>query len=192
MIRAGHVITNPSSKTTITVLETDVETKGMGFYLEYHMPVGARPDVAEHLHMTWTETFEIISGECKYRLDGKKRNAKAGDVVLLPPTQKHIHPWNNGQTELVMRQRSQFDKPSPQAVQDTLGVFSTIADLGPNQLNANGQPKNALLSFAILRTLGKHGGYDGRIPIRTQKILNATVGLLAELIGVRAVSKKYR
>lgn len=42
MIRPGHVITNPSSKTTITVLETDIETEGMGFYLEYHMPVGAR------------------------------------------------------------------------------------------------------------------------------------------------------
>ncbi len=192
MIRAGHVITNPSSKGTITVLESDVETKGMGFYLEYRMPAGARPDVPEHMHITWAETFEIISGECKYRLDGKKRTARAGDVVVLPPAVRHIHPWNNGQTELVMRQRSEFDKPSPQAVQDTLGVFSTLADLGPDQRNANGQPKNILFSFAVLRTLAKHGGYDARMPIGTQKILNATVGLLAELIGIRGVSKKYR
>ena len=192
MIRAGHVITNPVSGGTITVLESDVETKGMGFYLESRQPAGAKPDVTEHFHQTWTETFEIISGKCHYKLNGERKTAQAGETLLFPPQIKHVHPWPAGESELVYRQRSEFQSASPQAVQDTLGVFSTLADLPRDQLTTRGLPKNPFLALAVLRTLGKHGGYDANIPIGMQKFLNATIGLFAEMIDIHGVSKKYR
>ena len=192
MIRAGHIITNSASGGTITVLESDVETKGMGFYLESRQPAGAMPDVTEHFHETWTETFEIISGKCRYKLNGERKTAEAGETLVFPPRIKHIHPWPAGKTELVYRQRSEFPSPSPEAVQDTLGVFSTLADLPLSQRTKKGLPKNPLLSFAVLRALGKHGGFDASIPVGTQKFLNATMGVLAEMLGVHGVNKKYR
>lgn len=192
MIRAGHVITNPLSGGTITVLESDVETKGMGFYLESRQPAGAKPDVTEHFHQTWTETFEVISGKCHYKLNGERKNAQTGETLLFPPHIKHVHPWPAGKTALVYRQRSEFASPSPQAVQDTLGVFATLADLPHSQLTKKGLPKNPLLALAVLRTLGEHGGYDANIPIGMQKFLNTTFGRFAELVGVHGVNKKYR
>lgn len=192
MIGAGHVIINSLSRGTITVLEADAETKGMGFYLESRQPAGAKPDVTEHFHQTWTETFEIVSGKCHYKLNGERKTAEAGETLHFPPGIKHIHPWPARETELVYRQRSEFASPSPQAVQDTLGVFATLADLPRSQLTKKGLPKNPLLALAVLRTLGKHGGFDASIPVGTQKFLNATIGLFAEMIGIHGVNKKYR
>jgi hypothetical protein len=188
MIHAGFTIDNPFTKSRAVVLESDVETKGNGWLLEVRCPPKGRPDGGEHLHLTWTETFEIISGTAYYKLDGSQHTAQAGQKFVVLPRHAHIHPWNAGDTEMVYRQSDQFEQPNPQAAQDVLGVFATIARLARDgKVNNDGFPKHPLQMGATLKTLIKYGAYDASIPIPAQNFIAATLGSLAEVLGYKAV-----
>lgn len=192
MIRAGFTIENPVTKSRTVVLESDLETKGMGWLIEVHCPSKAGPDIAEHFHQTWTETFEIISGTATYKLNGVERTAKAGDKIVMPPGQLQIHPWNTGETELIYRQRDQFEKSDPQAVQEVLGLFATMAELSrQGKVDANGRPKDPMQLAITLRTLTKYGGYDASLPVSTQNFIAATLGAVASALGYKAVHPQY-
>ena len=192
MIRAGFTIENPITKSRTVVIESDEETKGMGWLLEVSCAPKAPPDIGEHLHLTWTETFEIISGTAYYKLNGVKKTAQAGEKIVMPPRQFQIHPWNAGETEMIYRQRDQFGQPGHQAVQDVLGVFATIAGLArEGKVDKKGLPKDPLQLAIILRTLSKYGGYDASLPIPVQNFLAATLGWLAKALGYKAVHPQY-
>lgn len=192
MIHAGFTIENPRTKGHTIVLESDAETNGNGWLLEHHCIPHAPPDIAEHVHLTWTETFEILSGDAFYKLDGVQSVAHAGDTITIHPRQSHIHPWNAGETELIYRQRNVFDQPNPQAVQDVLGVFATLAELArEGKVDPRGDPKNPLQLAVTLKTLNKYGGYDARLPMWTQDMLAATLGSLAVALGYRAIDPQF-
>jgi hypothetical protein len=192
MIRAGFTIQNPTTGSRTVVIESDVETKGMGWVLEVHCVPRALSDVPEHLHLTWTENFEIISGSAHYKLNGVQKTANTGEKFVVLPGQLHIHPWNAGDTEMVYRQINKFDQPSSEAVQDVLGVFATRAGLArEGKVDKRGRPKNPLQLAVTLRTLNKYGGYDASVSVGVQNFLGATLGRLAEVLGYKAVYPQY-
>ncbi len=192
MIRAGFVVENPLTGSRTEVIESDAETNGQGWLLEVTCVPDARPDIAEHLHLSWTETFEIVSGSAHYKLDGAQKTLQAGESYTVLPGQTHIHPWNAGASPLVYRQRDVFGQPNAAAVQDVLGVFATVAGLARlGKVNQQGLPKNPLQLAATARTLGKYGGYDTRLPVAVQNVLSATLGRLAERLGYRGVYPQY-
>lgn len=192
VIRKGFVIENPVSRSRVTVLESESETAGLGWLLEVRMPPHSGPDVPEHLHLTWTETFEIVSGAASYRLNHVTRKASAGDVIVMPPRQPHVHPWNVGDSELLYRQRDEFGGPDPDAVQDVLGVFATRAGLiREGKCDDRGRPKHPLQLGVTIKLLTKHGGYDASKSILAQDFLAGTLGTLGEVFGFRAVQQKY-
>ncbi|HEY1014339.1 MAG TPA: cupin domain-containing protein [Herpetosiphonaceae bacterium] len=188
MIQAGFIINNPLTGSVTQIIESDAA----GMLLEVTSKAGAKPDIAEHVHRTWTETFEVIRGTARCSVGGVQRTLQAGEVATVQPGQKHIHPWSAGADELVFRQRSTFAQPSPTAVQDVLGTFATIADLArAGKVDRQGMPKNPLQMAAALRMLAKHGGYDTRMPIGLQNGIAATLGWLAERLGYRGVDPRY-
>lgn len=192
MIRAGFTIENPITQGRTFVLQSDAETNGNGWLLEHHNIPHAQPDIPEHVHLTWTETFEIISGNAFYKLDGVQKTASAGETIIVHPRQFHVHPWNAGETELVYRQLDVFDPPNAQAVQDVLGVFATLAGLTrEGKVNQHGEPKNPLQLAATLKTLNKYGGYDAKLPMQVQRVLGATLGSLAEALGYKAIYPQF-
>jgi len=174
------------------VLKSDAETNGLGWLLEVRRAPHAGPDVAEHLHLTWTETFEIISGTAHYKLNGINGTAKAGEKMVVLPRQPHIHPWNAGDTELVYRQSTGFEHPNPQAVQDVVGVFATLAAMArEGKVNKRGQPSNPWQLAVTLKTATMYGNYDASLPIPLQNFLAATLGSLAEALGYKAFYPQY-
>ena len=192
MIRAGFTINNPLTGSRTVVLESDAETAGASWLLEVYCQPKATFDILEHYHLSWTEEFEIVSGSAFFSLDGTKRTLAAGERVAVSPGQRHIHPWNAGETELIYRQRSLFQRADPAAVQDVLGVFATIAGLAREQkVDQRGLPKHPLQLAATMRTLVKHQGYDASIPKGMQDVLTATLGRLAERLGYRGVYERY-
>lgn len=189
MIHAGFVIENPITQSRTRVVESDAETQGLSWLLEVTCIPGAGPDIAEHIHLTWTETFEIIKGKAHYKIDGIQKTAQAGERFVVLPRQLHVHPWNAGTDELVFRQRSDFGGPTPAAVQDVLGVFATIADLArEGKVDKRGLPKNPLQLAATLRVLTKYGGYDASVPIVVQNLMAGSLGPVAEWLGYRGVN----
>lgn len=192
MIRAGFVIENPLTRSRTTLLEGGAETGHTGWLLEVHCPPHAGPDIAEHLHLTWTESFEIVFGAAHYKLDGVQQTAQAGTTIVMPPGKQQVHPWNAGETELVYRQRNQFGKVAPGAAEEVLGVFATVADLArAGKVDRAGRPKHPLQLAATIKTLGKYDGYDASAPIAVQRFLAATLGSLANALGYRAVHPRY-
>ena len=192
MIRPGFTIESPLTKSRTVVIESDAETKGMGWVLEIHTVPHGGIDVPEHLHTHWTETFEILSGSAHYKLDGVRSTIGAGEKFVVQPGHLHVHPWNAGETEMVYRQTNVFDQPSPQAVQDVLGVFATRADLArAGKVDAQGRPTNIFQLAVTVRTLNRHGGYDARSSMAVQNFIGGTLGRLGALLGYKAVDPKY-
>ena len=190
MIRAGFTFEHPITKTRTVVLESDAETNGMGWLLEVTRTSKSGSDLGEHLHLTWTETFEILKGTAKYRLDGDERIAKAGESFVVEPRHFHVHPWNATDEELVYRQRDRFEQPSPAAVQDILGIFATRTGMARDGIRYKGFPK-LLFQSATIRTAVKHGNYVASPSMAMQNVLASTLGLLGELLGYKAVNPKY-
>ena len=190
MIRAGFTFEHPTTKTRTVVLESDAETNGMGWLLEVTRYSKVGSDLGEHLHLTWTETFEILKGTAKYKLDGNERIAKAGESFVVKPRHFHVHPWNATDEELVYRQRDRFEQPSPAAVQDILGIFATRTGMARDRIRLKGFAK-LLFQSATIRTAIKHGNYVKSPSMFTQKVMGATLGALGELLGYKAVNPKY-
>ena len=190
MIRAGFTFEHPKTKTHTVVLESDAEMNGMGWLLEVTRYSKLGSDLGEHLHQTWTETFEIIKGTAKYSLDGIEKTVNEGESFIVEPGHFHIHPWNADKEELVYRQHNRFDKPNPAAVQDILGIFATRTGMAHDGIRLKGFAK-LLFQSATIRTAIKHGNYVASPSMAAQKVLGATLGLLGELLGYKAVQAKY-
>jgi hypothetical protein len=192
MIRAGFTFENPLTRSRWLILESEAETNGLGWTLEIHCVPKAGPDILEHRHLTWTETFEILSGAAQYKLDGVRKTAASGDTIVMPPRQPQIHPWNAGDSEMVYRQTTRFEQPNPQAVQDVLGVFVTLFGLAREGIvGKNGLPRNPLQFAATARALARYDSYDARFPIPMQNLLALTLGRLAETLGYNGVYSRY-
>ena len=190
MIRAGFTFEHPTTKTRTVVLESDAETNGMGWLLEVTRTSKSGSDLGEHLHLTWMETFEILKGTAKYKLDGNEKIAEAGESFVVEPGHFHVHPWNATDEELVYRQRDRFEQRSPAAVQDILGIFATRTGMARDGIRYKGFAK-LLFQSATIRTAVKHGNYVENPSMRMQNVLASTLGLLGELLGYRAVNPKY-
>ena len=188
MIESGFSTTDPITGTRTQMIESDRN----GWVLEVHCPPGAPAHILEHVHLSWTETFEIVSGTAHYRLDRVQKSARAGSRIEMPAGQPHIHPWNAGTTAMVYRQINQFNVPNEEAADDVIGVFATINGLArEGKLRKDGLPKNPLQFAATLRTLVKHQGFDAKVPVSIQRFVAATLGKLAEGLGYRSSYPKY-
>jgi len=192
MIQAGFETTEPITKTKTVVVKGAEETEGKGWVIEVHCPPNARSSITEHLHLSWTETFEIVKGKARYKLNGEKKSAEAGETIVMPAGIRHIHPWNNGSEDMIYRQTNDFGGYYPNAVQDVLGVFATINGLAKEgKIGKKGLPKNLLQFGATLRTLVRYEGFDATVPIPIQRMTSATLGRLAEMLGYRGVYQRY-
>lgn len=190
MIRAGFTFEHPTTKTRTVVLESDAETNGMGWLLEVTRYSALGSDLGEHLHQTWTETFEIIKGTARYSLDGVEKTAKTGGAFVVEPGHFHIHPWNAADEELVYRQRDRFDRSDPAAVQDILGIFATRTGMAREGIRYKGLAK-LLFQSSTIRTAIRHGNYVASPSMTMQKVMGATLGVLGESLGYKAVQMKY-
>lgn len=192
MIGVGFVTEDPRTQTQIEILEVERNADGDDFVLECRCPAASGPFALEHLHLTWDERFEILSGEAQYLLGGERGTATAGDTVVMPAGQKHVHPWSAGDTELVYRQVATFASPNEEAVHDIFGTFATLFGLArEGKVNRKGLPKHPLQFAATLRTFVKHEGYDAAVPISVQRAMAATLGRVAEAVGYRSVDPRY-
>src|SRR5436190_2060417 len=119
MIRVGDCMYNSVTGVRIDVCETQEQSNGNGFVVEYTIDAGRKGldvnTVWPHLHLWWTEKFEILSGTGRYYLDGCEYNVEVGDIITLPAKQAQRHPWNTGKRELHMRQTDTFAYPDARA-----------------------------------------------------------------------------
>src|SRR3954463_1170096 len=96
MAYAGQTLENPVTGERITFRKTAADTDGK--YVEIDLELA--PDAAvpgTHVHPKQVETFEVISGEMKFRLGMKKVKAGPGETVVVPAGA--VHNFANAGTE---------------------------------------------------------------------------------------------
>jgi len=191
-VNAGFEIHDALNGTRTVLIKGADEMGGRGWVLESQCPEGATPTIKPHLHMTWTETFEILQGTATCRIGDEERTLEAGDTVVVPPRTTHVHPWNTGRGVMTFRQTNDFGAVTPEAVDDVLGAFATLNGLArEGRLREDRLPRNPLQLAATLRTLTRHGGFDATAPIALQRAVSATLGRLAGMLGYRGVYDRY-
>lgn len=167
------------------------ETGGQSFVLEYiNRPYSGEFAVPRHQHPSYTETFEILQGEARYRLGGEESSAKAGDKVVMPAGVPHVHPWSVSAEELHVRQTALSDPPDQAGLTASLQGAITIYGLaGAGKVNRQGVPN--LLQVAVIIQTTMPATYLADLPIAVQRIVFTGLGQLGRILGYRAAYPEY-
>lgn len=182
---------NPLMGQRVHMLTLAGATGGQSFVAEYiDRPMSGQYGVPAHRHPTWTETFEILSGQAKYKLGNEERSASSGDRIVMPPNVSHIHPWNAGTTELHVRQTAVASPADPAGLTANLQAAVTIFGLArAGKVNRKGMP--GMLQLAVLVESTMPATYVASMPVGVQKVLFGLLASLGRTFGYRSSYPQY-
>jgi mannose-6-phosphate isomerase-like protein (cupin superfamily) len=182
---------NPRQGQRVRFLTLPAETGGRGFTLEYvYRPFTGETAVPAHVHTAARETFEILSGEARYRVGSVERSLRAGDRVLLPAGVPHVHPWSVSAEELHVRQTTELDAPDGAGLVASLQALVTLFGLAAaGKVNGRGLPN--LLQLAVLIRSTMPATYLAGIPVAVQRMLFGGLARLGTAAGYRTSYPAY-
>jgi mannose-6-phosphate isomerase-like protein (cupin superfamily) len=103
MARPGDVLENPHTGERIVFRQTAAGTDGELLEFDQLWPRrGLR--APEHIHPDMEESWEVLEGTARFRIDGVERTARPGDVVVAAPGTPHIG-WNPSEEPVLLRVR---------------------------------------------------------------------------------------
>ncbi len=187
MAYAGQIITHPSLGLTIRFLKTHLETAGLGWEAEYTIETGRHKRMLPHTHIHSDEWFQVLQGECRFRLNGKTYKARRGSEIYLPAGQSHTHPWNIGKQALVMRNimllnaPNQTDHGEIKRIEEYLEHWFHLACRG--QVKKDGNPY--LLQSAVFFEALKKQLVFGSFPPLLQDIVLKPLSIVGKWKGYR-------
>ena len=182
---------NPKQGQKVRFITLPAETGGRGFTLEYvYRPFTGESAVPAHIHTAATETFDILSGEAKYRVGKKEGSARKGDRIVLPAGVAHVHPWSVSADELHVRQIAEVEQPDSAGLVASLQAAVTLFGLATaGKVNEKGLPN--LLQLAVLIRSTMPATYIGGIPIAVQRTLFGGLARVGEALGYRTAYPAY-
>src|SRR5919107_5355630 len=89
MAYSGQTLENPASGERITVRRTAAETNGELLAIDLQLPAQRGVPGGQHNHPLQEERFEVVEGTMRFRMGRKRVVAGPGEVVVVPPGQKH-------------------------------------------------------------------------------------------------------
>jgi mannose-6-phosphate isomerase-like protein (cupin superfamily) len=163
------------------LLESSAMTGGERVRARLVFKGGTGLRVVPHIHPLQDETYEVISGNLTYLLDGVKHIAPAGTTVCLPRGVSHQH-YSEGPEDAVTIQTM-----TPGLDFDYLleGIFG----LGSEGRGLEGL-SNSLHALVWLARL-KSGFVRGDFPSWFQKGIARIAAPILELMGYRAAYKRF-
>ncbi|MBL7792724.1 MAG: cupin domain-containing protein [Saprospiraceae bacterium] len=181
MPKIGQLFQNPATGERVEFLETGRETGGKYVRFKATMPKGKGFEVA-HFHPFGDETFEVLSGTLRIKLNGKTQKISKGQSIVLPKNQAHAH-WNADEEELVVVQTI---SPCLDVDQFLENLFGLAMD---GKLDKTGRP--AFLQVMLWIRLLQNKTYLATIPKWVQDALSVLLFPPARLLGYRAFYEKY-
>lgn len=165
------------------LLTLPADTDGRSFTLEYvNRPFAGQFALPLHFHPTWTESFDILSGEARYRLGRQEHDARPGETVVLPPGVPHLHPWSCGATELHVRHTAVADPPDLRGLTASVQAILTIFGLaGQGRVNRRGAPNP--LQLAVLARATMPATYPAGLPVGVQRVLITLLAAVGRAAG---------
>ena len=89
MAHRGQTLENPASGERITFRQTSANTGGELLAIDLELPAKRRVPGGQHIHPKQEERFEVVEGTMRFRMGRKRVVAGPGEVVVVPPGQKH-------------------------------------------------------------------------------------------------------
>jgi mannose-6-phosphate isomerase-like protein (cupin superfamily) len=89
MAQTGQALENPASGERITFRQTSASTGGDLLAIDLQLPAGRRVPGGQHVHPHQEERFAVVAGTMRFRMGRRRVVAGPGDVVIVPPGQKH-------------------------------------------------------------------------------------------------------
>jgi mannose-6-phosphate isomerase-like protein (cupin superfamily) len=191
MLRSGDVIENPVMGQRILLCKTPRETQGALSEVEYfNKPFSGKGAAPAHFHPRFTETFAILSGDARYRLNNNEREAAAGDVLTFPAGVPHLHPWSVSPVELHVRQTTTPPTPDLPGLEKAGDALVTLFGLSRDgKVNKEGLPN--LLQLAVLVHSMMPTTYLAGMPIPVQEVTFGGLAALGRLFGYKARYPRY-
>jgi hypothetical protein len=169
----------------MTLVETADSSDGHRLELEWRVPPGDRLVAKDHYHPDGPEVWQLVDGSAGYRLDGAEHTATAPFEFTVPAATSHGHPWNTGDSTLVVRQIIDSpDHPIPELVGGVQGFFETIfAFAQRDQLNDGGEIDDTLQNLLTIHDLLLPGSYIAGPPKIAQRIGLGGIATIAKATG---------
>jgi quercetin dioxygenase-like cupin family protein len=89
MAFAEQTLENPATGERITIRRTAAETDGELLAIDLELPPGGHVPGGQHIHPKQGERFQVVEGTMRFRMGRKRVVAGPGEVVVVPPGQKH-------------------------------------------------------------------------------------------------------
>ena len=176
---------NPKMGQRVRLLVSPYETGGRRFVIEsITRPFAGQYSVPLHFHPKADETFEILRGSCRYRVGKEDRTAAAGDTVVLPAGEVHLHPWSVSDEELHVRQTVEVAEPDLTGLVASIQGLITIFGLArEGKVNAKGMP--SLLQIAVIINESMPATFVAGPPPWLQVLLIRPLAWLGRAMGLR-------
>jgi mannose-6-phosphate isomerase-like protein (cupin superfamily) len=161
------------------------------FVLEYiYRPFTGESAVPAHFHPTATETFEVLSGSARYRIDGVEGHAETGERVVMPAGHTHVHPWSASDAPLRVRQTGVTEPADPAGILSSIQAQITLYGLARDgKVNRAGLPSP--LQLAVLAHTTIPATYLAGVPTPVQRIAFALLARIGAWLGYRPAYPAY-
>jgi mannose-6-phosphate isomerase-like protein (cupin superfamily) len=170
-----------TSGDSVELLETSAMTNGERVRSRLIFKGGTGLRVVSHIHPLQDETYEVISGNLTYLLDGVKHVAPAGTTVRLPRGVPHQH-YSEGPEDAVTIQTMTPGLDFDYLLENLFGLGSE-----GRGITAIGNTLHALIWLKRL----KCGFVRSDFPAWFQRGVAAIATPILELLGYRAVYQRF-
>jgi mannose-6-phosphate isomerase-like protein (cupin superfamily) len=185
MAKTGQMIENPVTGQRLLFLTSAQENGGTRWEVEWFVQPHQGKFPPEHLHPTFAERFEILSGTARYRLGGQEYSAQPGETVNIPAGSAHMNPWNASDEELHMHQVIELARPNLKMLSAAEDFFESLFALARDgKVGKDGLPN--LLQFAVLAVAASPLAYPAGIPMGAVDILFGGLARLGGWLGYPA------
>jgi len=183
---AGQVFENPLTGERMVFRKTAGDTNGTLLEIEFFIKPHTGKGLGAHIHPSFDERFEIITGSACYMIGHDEYPATTGDVVVLPKAIAHVHPWNADNDILHVRQVIQFSKPAwPMLVSIEAFLETLYALAQQGKVGKNGLPKNFLQTVVVAQAI-QPATYVAGLPVALQRSLFGALAAIGRARGYKA------
>jgi quercetin dioxygenase-like cupin family protein len=177
MAYKNKVIRNPVTGQSIRFLQTSCDTEGQLLEMESSFaPYSTEP--LPHYHPKQHETFMVLEGSIRVRLNGKVWELKAGDRLEIPAKTAHSM-WNPYGTKALVNWKVEPALSTEYLLETGMGLAIQ------GKVNKKGRP--SFLQSALLAKKYKNVYRLANPPYALQKLVFNALAPMAKLKGYKAV-----
>jgi mannose-6-phosphate isomerase-like protein (cupin superfamily) len=140
-----------------------------------------KPDTGNadpHMHLDFVQTWECLAGYGAIDVDGDRCHFRAGDSMEIPLDTPHRDPYNDGETDMIVR--GTFD-PNTDFIEAYGAAWAHHLQNG----TVNDQDEMPLLQILAIARAANGQSYRAGVPRALQRATLPLVAAIARLRGYR-------